>query len=231
MGETICLPAGIRRFIDPGRLRADSLGRSEASVFDAGGRFLKIGPRGTLQRAADAQDYFARKGLSAPLTAFEQDEARDYLLVEALPGKNACEWLDDPAWLSAAMGEAVRALHETDAADCPLTDCNERAVEAYARETGAPFEGDLSPLRGDALIQGDCCLPNLFFQDRRFTGFIDLGDAGLGDRHFDLCWALWSLGYNLKTTRFNDRLLDAYGRDALDETRLALCTALSQWDK
>ena len=230
MSELI-LPPAIRRFVDPARLTADSLGRSEAMVFDAEGRFLKIGPRESLHRAAVAQAYFARKGLSAPLTASEQDETRDYLLVEALPGKNACEWLEDPLWLSAALGEAVRALHETDAADCPLTDCNQRAADAFARETGAPFKGDLSLLQRDALTQGDCCLPNIFFCERRFSGFIDLGDAGLGDRHFDLCWALWSLGYNLKTTRYNDRLLDAYGRDAVDDGRLALCTALSQWDK
>ena len=43
----------------------------------------------------------------------------------------------------------------------------------------------------------------------------------MGDRHFDLCWALWSLNYNLKTPRFNDRLLDAYGRDAVDDLRRA----------
>lgn len=224
---TIRLPEGIRRYVDPARLAEDSLGRSEAQVFDAGGRFLKIGPRGSLRRAATMQDYFARKGLSAPLVAFEQDDARDYLLVEALPGRNACLCTDDPDWLATALGEAVRALHETDASDCPLTDCNERALEAYAGEAGAPFGGDTSSLRKDALIMGDCCLPNIFFEDRRFAGFIDLGDAGLGDRHFDLCWALWSLKYNLKTGRYGARLLDAYGRDAVDDGRLALCTALS----
>ena len=225
------LPEAILRRVDPARLERDALGRSDAQVFDAGGRFLKIAPRGQLERAAAMQEYFARKGLSAPLVAFEQDEARDYLLVEALPGKNACRWMDDPAWLAAAIGEAVRALHGTDAAGCPLSDCNERAVEAFARETGAPFGGDLSLLKKDALTHGDCCLPNIFFEEGRFSGFIDLGDAGLGDRHFDLCWALWSLEYNLKTPAYNDRLLDAYGRDAVDGARLGLCGRLSLWDK
>jgi kanamycin kinase len=227
MGEEICLPEGIRRIVGAARLAADSLGRSGAQVFDAGGSFLKVAPRGELERAAVMQEYFARKGLSAPLVAVEQDETRDYLLVKALPGRNACQCVEDAAWLSAALGEAVRRLHETDAAGCPLSDCNERAVEAYARETGRPFPDDLSPLRKDALIQGDCCLPNIFFDNRRFAGFIDLGDAGLGDRHFDLCWALWSLKYNLKTPRYDDRLLDAYGRDAVDAERLALCARLS----
>ena len=231
MNELLSLPAGILRHIDPARLVADGLGRSEAQVYDAGGCFLKIAPRESLRRAAMMQDYFSRKGLSAPLIAYEQDETRDYLLAGTVSGKNACALLDRPEWLAAALGEAVRALHETDAADCPLDDANERALEAYEKETGGAFGGDVSPLKKDALTQGDCCLPNIFFEGGRFTGFIDLGDAGLGDRHFDLCWALWSLGYNLKTTRYNDRLLDAYGREAVDDMRLSLCTALSLWDK
>ncbi|MBQ8954012.1 MAG: hypothetical protein IJ048_07835, partial [Clostridia bacterium] len=69
--NNLILPEGILRHVDPARLAADRLGRSEAQVFDAGGRFLKIGPRGSLRRAAIAQEYFARKGLSAPLIAFE----------------------------------------------------------------------------------------------------------------------------------------------------------------
>ncbi len=230
MTASIRLPEAILRRIGSVPLAQDSLGRSEAAVYEAGEFFLKIAPRDTLRRAALMQDYFARRGLSAPLAAFEQDDSRDYLLARTVPGKNACRLLEDPAWLSAALGETIRALHETDAGDCPLADCNERAAEAYARETGRPFGEDLSPLRKDALTHGDCCLPNVFFDGRRFSGFVDLGDAGLGDRHFDLCSALWSLGYNLGTKRYNERLLDAYGRGAVDSERLALCARLSLYD-
>ncbi|MBQ8952624.1 MAG: phosphotransferase, partial [Clostridia bacterium] len=125
-----------------------------------------------------------------------------------------------------ALGEAIRALHETAAADCPLSDVNERWIEVYEKEHGAPFAGDVSILQKDVLAHGDCCLPNIFFDGGRFSGFIDLGDAGLGDRHADLSSALWSLGYNLGTDCWNGRLLDAYGRDAVDEARLALCDRL-----
>ena len=219
------LPTAIRRHVDPARLARDTLGRSEASVYDCGGAFLKIAPKDSLRRAALMQDYFARRGLSAPLIAYEQDERRDYLLVQTVPGQNACAFTGDPRWLSAALGEAARRLHETDAADCPLTDVNRRAAEACARETGEVI--DPAPLSCDALVQGDCCLPNIFFQDGRLTGFIDLNEAGLGDRHFDIGWLLWSLAYNLRTADWNDRLLDAYGRDAIDADRLALCRRLS----
>ena len=66
------------------------------------------------------------------------------------------------------------------------------------------------------MIHGDYCLPNLLLEDWRFSGFIDLGNAGIGDRHMDLFWGAWSLRFNLKTDAWCRRFLDAYGRDQID---------------
>ena len=33
----------------------------------------------------------------------------------------------------------------------------------------------------------------------------------------DLFWGMWSLEFNLKTDRYKDRFLDAYGRDVIEE--------------
>lgn len=50
----------IRALLDQlGALERDSLGRSNAQVYRAKDRYLKIAPRGTLERAAVMQDYFA----------------------------------------------------------------------------------------------------------------------------------------------------------------------------
>ena len=206
------------------------VGRSEATVLRADDAFLKIAPLGKLKRAAALQEYFCSQGLSAPLIAFDQDDGRDYLLVGAVRGKSGIEVLDRPAWLAQTLGRAVRALHGLDASGCPVTDVNEQALALYARETGHDFDGDASVLRKDALVHGDCCLPNVFFDEAGFSGFIDLGEGGLGDRHFDLYWAMWSLEYNLKTDAFGGRFLDAYGRDAVDEARLDVCARLSRCD-
>lgn len=209
---------------------AVEIGRSQAEVLRTGNCFLKIAPRGRLERAAALQEYFHAKCLSVPLVAFDRDDERDYLLVEAVLGRSGIEILDRPEWLAARLGEAVRALHELDAADCPVADVNEQAVLLYERETGHGFAGDLSKLKRDALVHGDCCLPNVFFSGAGFSGFIDLGEGGLGDRHFDLYWAMWSLGYNLKTDAYAGRFLDAYGRDWVDEARLDVCARLSRCD-
>lgn len=233
-GRRLCLKivmdVRIAKILENRDAEVNSIGRSDAQVLQADGCFLKIALRGKLERAAALQEYFHAKGLAARLVAFDQDEQRDYLLVEAVKGRSGIEILENPEWLVQKLGKAVRALHELDAADCPVRDVNEQAVALYERETGHGFDGDLSLLKADALVHGDCCLPNVFFSEAGFSGFIDLGEGGLGDRHFDLYWAMWSLGYNLKTDAYSGRFLDAYGRDWVDEARLDVCARLSRCD-
>lgn len=205
----------------------DESGRSEARVFRAEDAFLKVGPAGTLARAAVMQAYFEKKGFASPLIAYDTDGEKDYLLVRAMAGRQSLALLNRPEWLAERLGEGIRRLHEVCAEDCPCRDVNAQALSLYARRCGKPFE-DAGALGEDALVHGDCCLPNIFLGQRGLSGFIDLGESGLGDRHFDLYWVCWSMEYNLKTDRYNGRLLDAYGRDGIDGERLELCARLSR---
>jgi len=77
------------------------------------------------------------------------------------------------------------------------------------------------------VLQGDYCLPNILLRDFRLEGFVDLGTGGVGDRHYDLFWGIWTLAYNLKTDRYKDVFLDAYGRQELDPERLELSRLLA----
>ena len=52
------------------------------------------------------------------------------------------------------------------------------------------------PPQDRAVTHGDFCLPNLFTDGRRFTGFIDVGRAGAGDRWMDLALGWRSLKHN-----------------------------------
>jgi kanamycin kinase len=72
-------------------------------------------------------------------------------------------------------------------------------------------------LRTDTLLHGDYCLPNIILDNWKFSGFIDLGSGGVGDRHVDLFWAIWTLRYTLKTDQYRERFMDAYGRTKIDE--------------
>ena len=80
-------------------------------------------------------------------------------------------------------------------------------------------------LKSDTLLHGDYCLPNIMLDDWRFSGFIDLGNGGVGDRHVDIFWGVWTLFYNLKTHKYADRFLDAYGREAVDRDALMAIAA------
>ena len=83
-----------------------------------------------------------------------------------------------------------------------------------------------APVCEPVLTHGDYCLPNILLDDWRFAGFIDLDSGGVGDRHVDLFWGIWSLGFNLKTDRYRERFLDAYGRDKIEEERLRTVAAV-----
>ena len=52
------------------------------------------------------------------------------------------------------------------------------------------------PPQDRAVTHGDFCLPNLFTDGKRFTGFIDVGKAGAGDRWMDLALGWRSLKHN-----------------------------------
>lgn len=138
-------------------------------------------------------------------------------------------------------------LHETDFSGCPVPNHCDRyfalAAQNYKAGHFDPFNlpPDLTPataeeawrvvnegrnlLRCEVLLHGDYCLPNIMLDNWKWSGFIDLGNGGVGDRHVDLYWGAWTLCFNLKTDRYRDRFLDAYGRDAVDFDRLRVVAA------
>lgn len=225
------LPARIQKHIGPLFMESESISRSDAKVFRAGDMYLKIAPQGSLMRACQAQEYFHQKRLTSPVVEFVQENDQDWLLVKAVGGFSAVDdaLLSNPKRLACALGETFRMLHEQTFSDCPLDSANRRMITACEKERGSAFSGDISFLKEDALLHGDACLPNVFFSENfRFSGFIDLGDAGPGDRHFDLYWTMWSLNYNLNASKYNDVFLNAYGTDAFDAARYNVCAVLSQ---
>ena len=41
----------------------------------------------------------------------------------------------------------------------------------------------------------------------------------------DVFWGIWSLRYNLKTDKYRERFIDAYGRGRIDEDMLRIVAA------
>lgn len=213
-----------------------------------GGYYLKAAPAGTLKIEADMTAFFYDKDLATEVLAYETGD-RDWLLTRRVWGEDCTHdmYLRQPERLCDILGQRLRMLHEMDFDGCPVPDRMEsyRALAeqnyrtgsydashfpdnfgyASAEDAWAVISRDGHLLKSDTLIHGDYCLPNVMLDDWCFSGFIDLGNGGVGDRHIDLFWGVWSLGFNLKTDRFGDRFLDAYGRDKVESESLRIVAA------
>jgi len=227
----------------------DSSSSPEARVYfidKDNGYFLKRAAKGSLLREMQMTEFFHKKKLATSVLNYIS-EGEDWLLTEKIQGEDCVHrmYLDEPIKLCDVTAELLRKLHEEDFVGCPVMNRTEeylQTVERVYREKTAhrspENKGFASVeeayqevlrngqyLKTDTLLHGDYCLPNIMLNQWKFSGFIDVDNGGVGDRHIDLYWALWSLKYNLKTDKYRQRFLDAYGRDKVNEDTLRLVAA------
>ncbi len=211
-----------------------------------GGCFLKRAPQGTLTHEVEMTRYFHSLGLAASVLDARSEGGYDWMLTTCVPGEDATH-ANDPTMVCDLTATFLRALHERPTDGCPLPTHTElylaRAYENYRtgnynkehfpdnwgyatpEEAWAVIEAEGHRLNADTLLHGDYCLPNIMIQNGQISGLIDLDSAGIGDRHVDLFWGMWSLSFNLKTDAYQDRFLDAYGRDVIDPSMFRLIAA------
>lgn len=250
--DLLRFPEIFRPFLENAPLYDSSSSKDARVIFidKDGGFYLKSASGGTLRTEAEMTRFFNEKGL-APKVLFYVSGERDFLLTARALGEDCTDnqYLEDPVRLCDTLAELLRKLHATDTAGCPVPDRTAgymATAEKNYRE--GRFDRSLFPdnwgysspeaawsvvercreqrlFRSDTLLHGDFCLPNVQLNDWRFSAFIDVGNGGVGDRHIDLFWALWSLSFNLKTDRYSKRFLDAYGRDRVDPEMLRVVAA------
>ena len=211
--------------------------------------FLKSAAAGSLKAEADMTRYFHSKGFGPEvLDYFSLDQ--DWMLTKALPGEDCTQaiYLENPKRLSETTALLLRQLHEVSAEGCPVPNHTADYLTRVHRNRQAGFcdlslfpqehwgfsspeeawrivEENRKYLKNDTLLHGDYCLPNVLMENWSFSGFIDVGRGGIGDRHTDIFWGVWTLFFNLKTNAFCNRFLDAYGRDCIEPEILRLIAA------
>ncbi len=207
------------------------------------GYYLKTAKRGELFREAQMTEYFCKKGLGAGALSYISRES-DWMLTPRVLGEDCtCDmYMSDPKRLCDITATLLRSLHEVDFSDCPvkdkMSDYIDRAERNFktdnyskehfpdnfgyrtADEAYAALQKGKSALQEEVLLHGDYCFPNIMLDDWRFSGFIDIGGGGVGDRHIDLFWGAWSLSFNLGTDEYKERFFDAYGRDKIVREKL-----------
>jgi len=230
----------------------DSSCSPEARVYyldTDGGLFLKTAPRGTLAAEAAMNRHFHQLGLGPEVLDYFA-EGSDWLLTRRIPGEDCTHetYLADPKRLCDTTAALLRQLHEQPILGCPT----QNRMDAYYAKAKQGWESgywesdlfrghwDFSSreeawetieafypyMKNDTLIHGDYCLPNILLNSWQFSGFIDLGNGGIGDRHMDILWGIWTMQFNLKTNAYRDRFLDAYGRELVTPDLLRTAAAL-----
>lgn len=226
----------------------DSSCSDEARVYFLdcdGGLYLKTAAKGSLKKEALMTEYFHSKGLAAEVVEYLSLD-RDWLLTSRVTGEDCthADYLSEPERLCDLLSNRLRELHETDFSDCPISDhrANYLAVaeenfqkgrcdvsyfgeNCTAAEAWRVLQEGKHLLKNDTLLHGDYCLPNIMLDNWRFSGFIDLGNGGVGDRHVDIFWGAWTLNFNLGTDAYRQRFFDGYGRDRIDDDILKIIAA------
>jgi len=248
--NTLSLPNEIIEWIGSAAIY-ESSGHSGAQTLYVDrddGAYLKIADRGALHRSYVMQDFFYQHKLSAPVIDYILAD-KDYLITTPVRGEagSSARCVAEPERLSEAFAHALRFLHDAGIENASLEDkmtellkfaetasflqsqlddISEYIGTVDAKKAAEEIVANGNLLKRDVLIHGDYCLPNVLFDDWKLEGFIDLADSGIGDRHYDLAMGLWTLNYNLKTQKYGQRFLDAYGWDQIDKDRLRICGLL-----
>jgi kanamycin kinase len=243
-------PTELHGFIKNAKL-FDSSCSSEARVTfidKDSGYFLKTATKGSLKKEAVMTEYFHSKGLSTAVLAYISSD-KDYLLTEKIRGEDCttAKFLEQPERLCDTIAKRLAILHSLDFSDCPIQNYTENYIsQAKSNYQNGFYNSELFPdnwgyenaekaievintkgrlLKSDTLLHGDYCLPNIILNDWNFSGFIDLDSGGVGDKNLDIFWGIWTLFYNLKTNKYRERFIDAYGRENVDEERLRVVAA------
>lgn len=222
------LPEGVRSIVRGLPYTVDRTGCSSSQVLLFDDLALKIGPHHPLTDGMVLLMRWLEGRLPAPrIIRFEKDAEKEYLLMTRIRGKMACDkaYLDQPEKLMRLLADAIHMLWDVDFTGCPRSRSleDELAHARYSLENGlvdlsrcekdtfgpggfaSPeklliwLENNKPPLE-PAFSHGDCCLPNIFFDGDRVSGFIDLGDAGTADRWRDLALCRRSLMHNTDGT-------------------------------
>ena len=241
------LPGGIRRLVEGKPYRIDDTGMSGSQIMIFDDSVLKIAPcRGETDEVVRMMKWLEGKIPVPRVLWYEKDAERGYLLMSKVPGKMSCDkyYMERPRELLALLAGALRMLWSVDISGCPRNrDLDTELREAKYRvdsnmvnidntEPGTFGEGGFKDPRAllewleknrpacePVLSHGDFCLPNIFIENGKISGFIDLGDTGIGDRWRDIALCYRSLKHNFDGTYggkvypdFNpDMLFDALG--------------------
>lgn len=203
---------------------------------DASVRFLKLAVSDAavpLSSEAERMRWLQGRLPVPEVLEFDQDEDVAWLITDALPGLDLTRLPRPGSERAGLSGFALRMFHGARIDDCPYDVQTPTLIAlAHARadagliDPEAHFHEEFSHLTvadalskidnespdpgGSVLCHGDFSFPNILVDGRAVSGFVDLGEMGVGDPWWDIAIASWSATWNLGPG-FELDVMEAYG--------------------
>lgn len=217
------LPLSIRKRLASRQGEKDAMGMSGASVFFYEDLVLKISDDDQEARTEAQMLSWLQGRLPVPeCLELVRENGKQYLLMTRLPGRMLCDeaLMEQPVALLSLIAMGLRRLWRVPIQDCPCDQSLARKLAAEARvrrglcdmedaepETYGPggFSSPAEllswlkahpPKEDRVLSHGDFCLPNIFVEQGKISGYLDLGRGGVADRYQDIALAYRSLKHN-----------------------------------
>ena len=185
------IPTKIQEIVKDLEYTKDDIGRSKDIVFYYEDKYiLKISDnKEEIYKEKEINDWLIQYIPGSKSIVFIEENNKYYYLRTLIKGENLISEriLSKPETLINILVDIIDILKSLDDKNCPY---NSNTV-------------------GNNFVHGDLCLPNILVdEENNFVGFVDLGNAGKGDRWYDYAWMMWSLEYNLHTDKYNKILLN-----------------------
>lgn len=218
------LPDEIRKYVEAERYTTDSVGMSNASVVIFKDMVLKVEPISEeADREAQVMRWLKGRLPVPEVICHKKQEGMNYLLMSRMSGVMSCHkrYMEEPQKLTAILAEGLKMLWQVDisgfAFECGLDKKLEMAryqveqglVDMDHVEPETFGEGGFAdpaellewlvrnrPKEEPVFSHGDYCLPNIFAENGKISGFIDLGRAGVMDKYQDIALGYRSLKHN-----------------------------------
>lgn len=230
-------PKKILEYIDGKDFLTDKIGMSDSSVLIFDDMVLKIQPVSRwLENEHIMMDWLKNKISVPEIICNITENGKNYLLMSKISGKMSCEdeFMKNPKLLISILADALKTLWNVDISYCPIKNdlstvlksaeyrVEHGLVDVEDTEPGTfgkdgfkdPQEllewlYDNRPEEDFVLSHGDFCLPNIFINDDKFSGFVDIGRMGVADRYQDIALCYRSLKHNF-SGKFGGKSYEGY---------------------
>ncbi len=233
MSEIKELPLRILSRVKGLPFKRDSIGESASQVYLFENSVLKI-QKTCLEsdNEFNVMQWLSGKLPVPEVIEFEQKDGYNYLLMSRLLGEEAYFTLngDNPENAVMALADGLKMFWSININDCPyisnldfrlktaqynvdnrLVDTGDFNDDTLGENGFKDMDELLSFLKNNrppedfVFTHGDYCLPNIFTENTRAVGFIDLGKAGVADRWQDIALCIRSLRYNCGSASCSDK--------------------------